>query len=131
MTSRHLDAVTYNHLTSSRRYGILSPVKTIVLKHAIKARNQHHRHVVVVMRGGAIVAISHNHDTIHAEVSALSILWPDQRPGCRVWSFRVKKNGGYGMAKPCPNCETFLRKNGIKTVYYSNTDGGIEKMNCS
>ena len=35
----------------------------------------------------------------------------------------TKKDGSKGLARPCPGCENFMRKLGIKQVYYSTNNG--------
>lgn len=87
-----------------------------------------HRHAAMVFRGGNIVATGSNHETIHAEVQALKKLWPDHRVGTTVMSIRMTRGGVLGMAKPCPACEDFMRKAGVKKVIYSNNHGQMEKM---
>jgi hypothetical protein len=32
------------------------------------------------------------------------------------------------MAKPCEDCEQFMREAGVKVVYYSVNNGGMERM---
>jgi deoxycytidylate deaminase len=99
----------------------------LIRKTAQRATHLHH-HVVVVTKGGAVKSIGFNRNAVHAEVTALSRLWPDQRPGFKVWSFRVRKDGTYAMAKPCPECQVFLQENGIKTVIYSDNDGEFHRL---
>jgi deoxycytidylate deaminase len=40
-----------------------------------------------------------------------------------IYVIRFRKNGGITMAKPCNYCQTFLRKYGIKKVYYTDWMG--------
>lgn len=87
-----------------------------------------HHHVVFAVKGGAVVAVGVNNNYRHAEVVALSQLWPNKRKGVKVYSFRWLKSGRLGQAKPCEDCEKYLRKNGVKTVYYSDSVGQIQKM---
>lgn len=100
----------------------------LAMKLAYHARHKAHKHAVMVFRGGNIVAVGVNHDTIHAEVAALRTLWPCERRGTKVVSIRLTRGGKLGMAKPCPDCEAFLRKNGVKTVIYSNKNGQMERI---
>lgn len=93
-----------------------------------KARHQAHRHAAVVYRGGCVVSTGVNHDTIHAEVQALKKLWPDHRRGTTVVSIRMTRGGKLGLAKPCAECEAYMREAGVKTVLYSNAQGKMERM---
>jgi pyrimidine deaminase RibD-like protein len=85
-------------------------------------------HGVVVTRGGAVVARGYNRGWTHAEVQALSKMWPSERRGCKVWSIRVTPGGRYAAAKPCIRCMAYLREFGVKTVYYSTDAGIIERL---
>ena len=48
--------------------------------------------------------------------------------GTTVEVLRFASNKTMTMAKPCPNCELFLRAAGVKVVRYSNWDGEMETM---
>lgn len=41
---------------------------------------------------------------------------------------RFMKNGDATMAMPCKHCQRFLKRHGVKKVYYTNWDGGWEVM---
>src|SRR5512133_1397237 len=97
-------------------------------KIANRSNHKCHKHGVMIFRGGSIIATGANHDNIHAEVSALNSLWPSERRGTKVVSIRVTRSGKIGMAKPCVNCERYLRDNGVKTVYYSDNNGMMQTM---
>lgn len=77
----------------------------------------------MITRGGAIVAFGTNHDGTHAEVAALNNLWPDQRLGTRAISIRLRRSDTLGMAKPCLACQEYMRKNGVKSVMYTDSEG--------
>ena len=49
--------------------------------------------------------------------------------GSVVYVCRIRKSGGFGMAKPCKNCELLLRNKGIKEVYYSINDEEFGRLN--
>lgn len=102
------------------------------LARRISAGSTHrqHHHACLVLVGGALQAVGTNTNGggTHAEVNALSQLWPNKRRGAKVYSLRWLKSGKLGMAKPCENCEQFLRESGVKTVYYSDRDGSIKRM---
>jgi len=93
-----------------------------------KSNHKVFKHVAVVIRGGAIVSVATNHDTTHAEIAALNKCWPSERKGTKMWSIRVTRGGKLSMAKPCANCERYMRESGVKTVFYTTTSGTIEKM---
>lgn len=93
-----------------------------------KSNHKSYHHGVVCVSGGAIVAMGHNYNHIHAEVNALKKIWPSERKGIKVYSFRFSKGGKFAMAKPCSRCEAFLRENGVKTVYYTDGAGDMKRM---
>lgn len=97
-------------------------------KVAPKARHAWAYHCAIVVRGGNILAVAANHSETHAEVAALNQLWPSERKGTKVYSIRVSKTGRYAMAKPCPNCERYLRESGVKKVYYTSSTGEMLEM---
>lgn len=102
--------------------------RTIAKREAKKSNHKQFLHSAIVVKGGSVVATGHNRGWCHAEVAALKKLWPSERKGCKIYSFRVTKTGKMAMAKPCKECQTFLRENGVKIVYYTNTKGDMEKM---
>lgn len=71
------------------------------------------------------MAFGYNHDERHAEVVALSKLWPSKRKGTRVYSVRVGRNGNLTMARPCVACMKFLRANKVKEVVYTDLQGNL------
>jgi deoxycytidylate deaminase len=95
---------------------------------ATKARHGCYKHAAIVVRGGAIVATGVNHDEQHAEVVALKCLWPSERRGTKVYSLRLRRSGTLGMAKPCPECEAFMREAGVKLVIYTDRLGNWARM---
>ncbi len=93
-----------------------------------KSGHHQHHHGVIVVVGGAIQSTGFNQSVIHAEVQALRKMWPSERKKAKVFSYRFGNNGKWTMAKPCANCEKYLRDNGVKVVYYTNFNGELEKM---
>jgi formylmethanofuran dehydrogenase subunit E len=83
---------------------------------------RNYRHVALVMKGGAIKSIGLN-ITRHAEVAALMGLFPDERYGVKIVSVRIRKDGSFAMAKPCKECEEFMRMYGVKKVVWSDSNG--------
>jgi pyrimidine deaminase RibD-like protein len=98
------------------------------LARRVASRSNHRfQHSALVFRGGALVAFGYNHDGRHAEVSALSKLWPSNRKGTTLFSLRFLRNGRLGLALPCPKCQVFLKQSGVSRVYFSTSDGRILK----
>lgn len=58
----------------------------------------------------------------HAEARLVCKLTPDSE----VYVARVKRDGSFGSAKPCINCEKTMISAGVKRVYYTTDDGKIE-----
>lgn len=106
----------------------MKPNLSMISRIAEKSNHHQHRHAVLVVRGGQIVATGYNHNEIHAEVNGLSKIWPNRRKGLKVYSFRIRRDGSLGLAKPCVECEAFLKANGVKQVWYSTNEGTIELM---
>lgn len=103
------------------------PVSLNILR-KIAAGSNHHSyfHVAVVMRGGVILAMECNQVGHHAEVRALEQLWPSDRLGVKVFSLRfTSKRQILTSAKPCSECEAYMRRYGVKKVVYSNEDGTL------
>lgn len=64
--------------------------------------------------------------TIHAEVRLSKKL----DVGATVWVARAARlNGQLALAKPCPNCERVLRRNGVRRVVYSTGPDSFEVLN--
>ena len=89
--------------------------------------SQHH-HVAVLTRGGSVISIGINHGHGHAEAQALNRIWPNQRPGLTLWSYRLTRSGKLAMARPCPDCQKLLLESGVTKICYSDGQGQIQKM---
>lgn len=98
------------------------------IKLSEKARHKAHRHAALVYKSGALVSQGVNHDEVHAEVGALKKLWPSERKDTTVVSVRMTRGGRLGIAKPCPECERYMKENGVKKVIYSDEDGQMVTM---
>jgi deoxycytidylate deaminase len=99
----------------------------MLLRQAAKSRHHQHYHVAIVTRGGAVLAMGHNLEGIHAEAMALGKLWPSERVGTRLQSLRLRRDGTLGMAKPCAECQALIEASGVKQVIYSDGDGNMVK----
>ena len=65
---------------------------------------------------------------VSAILRALSIVSKRRIHHCTVYVTRRRRDGSYGMAKPCSHCQTFLRENGIKKAFYTTNLGGIDSI---
>ncbi|SRR6266498_2291505 len=83
------------------------------------------KHAAFVIKGGSIIAMAPNHHR-HAEVAALSKLWPSKRKGTTVLSLRVTRSGLLAMAKPCEKCMRFMLTHGVRKIMYSTSEREIE-----
>ena len=65
---------------------------------------------------------------LHAETMALLpyIKQKQNLSGATLYTCRIKGNGEYGMARPCPRCMQLIKKVGIKKIVYT-TDDGVAK----
>ena len=62
---------------------------------------------------------------VHAEISALSKIKDlNLNPKkLAVYTYRIRKDQQFGMARPCPACINAIIDMGIKHIYYSTNDG--------
>lgn len=91
---------------------------------AIAARHSDRRTYLVgavaVRRDGALVrsrngAPKYPNQPSHAEARLAAKL----DVGATVWVARITRGGIVALAKPCPNCETLLRRRGVRRVIYT------------
>jgi deoxycytidylate deaminase len=101
---------------------------SLAMKLCLKSRHKDHYHACILTIGGAIFETGFNLEKLHAERNALMKLRPEQRKKATLYSFRFKKSGGWGMAKPCPECQKLIKESGIKKVYYTGVTGELERL---
>jgi len=63
--------------------------------------------------------------TIHAELDALSNIYPKKMKGLDVLVIRVNKAKQLLYSRPCNSCIDKLSQKGIRKAYYSDIDGNI------
>lgn len=78
---------------------------------------------VAIRSDGAVVRSKNGHarqkfPEAHAERRVMR----KARKDSVVFVARARKGGLFGMAKPCPKCESYLYANGVKKIYYSISD---------
>lgn len=119
------------------------------------SKQSNHRHKIgcVVVNGHKIVSSGYNSDTktlpiqaridsehfncecsgkVHAETEALIyfIRHHINLNGATLYTYREKKDGSYGCARPCPRCMQLIRLVGIRRLVYTTNDGvAREKLN--
>lgn len=86
-----------------------------------------HRLGAVLIKGGRVIAKGYNSyvNCRHAEIACLSKTWKSERDGAVLYVVRRRRDQKFGMSKPCPNCEAFIRDSGIKKVFYTTNEGTV------
>lgn len=100
-----------------------------------------HKLGAVLVKGGSVINVGFNqssthrfarkfgkHYTRHAELNCILGIPRSKTAGATVYVIRVKKDGSYGMSKPCKLCEDVLVFVGIKKVYHTDNQGFIKEM---
>ena len=64
---------------------------------------------------------------MHAEIAAFMHMFPENVSGASIFVCRINNSGKISNAKPCGRCQSALSAAGIKYVYCTNDDGGIDK----
>lgn len=90
----------------------------IARKIAKKSTHRRFTHAALVVKNGNILATGFNHDTRHAEVSAIRKVWPKNAKNSTVVSLRFTKTGNLGNSNPCEDCREFLRRAGVSYIIY-------------
>ncbi len=84
----------------------------------------------VIVKNGNVIAVSANRAVthpkavweghgLHCETSAILYAGKCDLNGASVFVYRENKKGKISMAKPCFECQKFLKKNGFKKMYYT------------
>jgi deoxycytidylate deaminase len=110
------------------------PIKTGRLKIEIleRHRQQHPKEIrsalviAFILRRGKVVEVGYNRKrfkgsdvwTFHAEEAALRKAGRRAK-GAWLIVIRIKKDGTYGLAEPCPRCKVMIGRAGIARVMYS------------
>lgn len=64
---------------------------------------------------------------VHAEVAAIAKLRPDQyKRAYAIYVYRFDSHGRPACAKPCKVCQALIREIGIRRVYYTMPDDGLD-----
>lgn len=104
-------------------------------KLAEKGTYRRARHGAIIVKNGRIIARGINklrtsakiigqeqfnrNGTLHAEISAMRQVSPENLRGATIFIARILRNGEQAMSKPCPRCLEAIKKAGIKRIYYT------------
>lgn len=90
------------------------------------------KHGCVIVKNGKIISSCYNSQqdpfghSVHAEVGAIirakKTLNTNKLKGCKLYVVRIgtrSMNFPLKYSKPCANCQKFIEKSGIETVFYS------------
>jgi pyrimidine deaminase RibD-like protein len=99
----------------------------IATKEAAKSIHPKYFHGSTIIKSGNLISSGHNSGKggVHAEISALRNKKGISFKGCTIISIRLLKDGGFGMAKPCKNCEAAIKEAGLKRLIYSDWTGQL------
>lgn len=109
----------------------------VARKIASKSEHKQHHHACIITKGGKIIATGYNHKFMHAEQDALrkiTTMYLRQGRvlrGLTLYSFRWRKGGSFGNARPCASCERalqFTRGARVSAVYFTNSEGVLTKL---
>ncbi|MFC8015665.1 cytidine/deoxycytidylate deaminase family protein [Streptomyces cinereoruber] len=70
--------------------------------------------------------VDHLHATFHAEEAALRRT--RNAEGIIAYVARVGPNGATMMARPCPRCQTALRRAGVEKAFYTTSHGTVSVL---
>ncbi len=109
----------------------------ICRKLASHSDHPQHKHGCVIVRGNKVVSLGYNknsthtrslhpHKRLHAEVSAI-VKAGEDLSNCSIYIYRETKSKTPAMSRPCESCFQLIVESGIKTVYYSVTNGYKEE----
>lgn len=99
---------------------------------ALKGNNRHYWLGAIGIRSDGAMVASNNIPNrcpefyAHAEARLVRKLdW-----GSIVYVVRVRKDGTFGLARPCKHCQMAMRLRGVKRCYYSinNNEFGVIKL---
>jgi tRNA(Arg) A34 adenosine deaminase TadA len=128
-------------------------MKPRILKRAVETahalcptnwKNVNNSHVAFLVKKNKIVKIGWNRKRTHPEISKhpyhdgyvgthaeLDVILKSGLEDLNDHSMivlRVDRKGRLANSKPCPGCLSLLKSYNVKEVFYSDTDGNIEKL---
>ena len=66
---------------------------------------------------------------LHAEINCLNIIrrMDVNFSKVKLYIYRIKKDGTFGISRPCPSCIAAIKDLGIKDIYYTTNDGYVHE----
>ena len=103
-------------------------------KLSYKSNHSQHRLGCVIVKKNRIVGLGFNSNktsphspdkfkTIHAEWDATCGVSLKDLKGSTAYILRIRKDGSYGIAKPCESCLSILKHCGVEQVCYTTQVG--------
>lgn len=72
-----------------------------------------------------------NMHSLHAEIACLSSIKNDiDFNNIELYTVRLLRRGGFGLARPCAACFEYIKSLGIKKIYYSTNCGFVYEQLC-
>lgn len=104
-------------------------------KLSYKSNHSQHRLGCVIVKKNRIVGLGFNSNktsphspdkfkTIHAEFDAICGISPNDLKDSTAYILRIRKDGSYGMSKPCETCLLILKHCGVERICYTTQAGG-------
>lgn len=126
---------------SKKQKGILELCRNL----AYQSVHPLQRHGAVLTKGGKIINASCNvnryrafadrfwhkkfaHGTVHAEIGAILGLDRSVTENSTVYVVRVNGDGKFRNSRPCDMCQSALSFCGVRTIFFTNENGELEKM---
>ena len=70
-----------------------------------------------------------NMHSLHAEIACLSMIKKDiDFRDLELYIARIRKDGVLGMARPCPACFNYMKKLGVRMIYFTTNYGYASEM---
>lgn len=96
----------------------------LLKKVAKKSKHPTSYHAVIILQHGKPSAIGTNGAGRHAEAVALKRMRRGAT-GATLLSVRLRRDGRWGMARPCYKCYPLMVSAGIKAIYYTDSQGEL------
>jgi deoxycytidylate deaminase len=99
---------------------------------------KHHKLCALVVNRNRVISVGYNSrkthpaarntkmSMIHAEQDAILRASDVDLMGADIYVARARRSGLPGLAKPCPVCDEFIRRKGIRRVIYTTNSSDTE-----